>query len=224
MTCFSFYATKPLTTGEGGMVTTHNKAWAEQMRSLSLHGLTRDAWGRYEEKASWYYEIRSAGYKYNMNDIAAAIGLVQLGKFETTWQGRQQIAARYPFIRVAGILSPPVGDFSREVNEEIVEKVNRSGADVLWVGLTAPKQEIWIEEFKDCLRVKAAFGIGAEFDYFAGKKKRPPHWMRSIGLQWFHRLITEPRRTWRRHLISMPTYLFHVVRSRLTSSGRGRVS
>jgi len=95
LTCFSFYATKPITTGEGGMVTTENAEWAEQMRMKSLHGLSRDAWTRYSGEGSWYYEIQQVGYKYNMTDIAAAIGVVQLDKCAAMHKTRLRIAARY---------------------------------------------------------------------------------------------------------------------------------
>lgn len=95
VTCFSFYATKPLTTGEGGMATTDNAAWAEHMRCMTLHGITKDAWNRYSGAGSWFYEIQFPGYKYNMTDIAAAIGLVQLKRSDQFLMTRIQIAAMY---------------------------------------------------------------------------------------------------------------------------------
>ena len=78
--CFSFYATKTLTTGEGGMVTTDSQEWADRFRVMSLHGISKDAWKRYTAEGSWYYEIGAPGYKYNMSDITAAIGLAQLSE------------------------------------------------------------------------------------------------------------------------------------------------
>ena len=79
---FSFYVTKNLCTGEGGMVTTHSTKLAERMRVLSLHGISRDAWNRYSEDGSWYYEVVECGFKYNMSDIAAAMGRVQLKRLD----------------------------------------------------------------------------------------------------------------------------------------------
>lgn len=79
---FSFYATKNMVTGEGGMVTTHNKEWAERIRRLTLHGMNRDAWKRFSETGSWYYEITDLGYKYNFTDIQAAFGIHQLSKID----------------------------------------------------------------------------------------------------------------------------------------------
>jgi dTDP-4-amino-4,6-dideoxygalactose transaminase len=92
---FSFYATKTITTGEGGMLVTDDDAIAERARIMSLHGISRDAWNRYAANGSWYYEIEDAGYKYNMTDIAAALGLVQLERAEELLGARREIAAAY---------------------------------------------------------------------------------------------------------------------------------
>ncbi len=95
MACFSFYANKCITTGEGGMLTTSDEKIAERVRMMSLHGLSKNAWSRFEAKGSWYYEIVEAGFKYNLTDVAAAIGLAQLGKANDFWRERQAIAAQY---------------------------------------------------------------------------------------------------------------------------------
>ena len=90
--CFSFYATKTMTTGEGGMICTDDDALADRCRIMSLHGISRDAWKRYTAEGSWYYEITAPGYKYNLTDMAAGIGLAQLAKAERMWQRRADIA------------------------------------------------------------------------------------------------------------------------------------
>jgi dTDP-4-amino-4,6-dideoxygalactose transaminase len=110
ITCFSFYATKTITTGEGGMATTDNPEWAERMRIMSLHGISKDAWKRYTSEGSWYYEILYPGYKYNLTDIAAAIGIEQLKKCNRFWEVRQRYAALYNqgFQDVPAITSPHV--------------------------------------------------------------------------------------------------------------------
>jgi perosamine synthetase len=95
ITCFSFYATKTITTGEGGMATTDNPEWAKRMRMMSLHGISHDAWDRYTEQGSWYYEVLRPGYKYNMTDIAAALGIEQLKRCDDFYQARLRIAQRY---------------------------------------------------------------------------------------------------------------------------------
>ncbi|MGH9867887.1 MAG: DegT/DnrJ/EryC1/StrS family aminotransferase [Candidatus Polarisedimenticolia bacterium] len=95
MTCFSFYATKNLTTGEGGMLTTNDADLAARVRRLSLHGLSRDAWKRYTASGTWKYDIVDLGYKYNMTDVAAGIGLAQLAKFRGMQARRRTLALRY---------------------------------------------------------------------------------------------------------------------------------
>jgi dTDP-4-amino-4,6-dideoxygalactose transaminase len=94
-TCFSFYATKTLTTGEGGMVTTDNPAAADRMRLMRLHGIGRDAWKRYRADGSWHYDVLESGFKYNLTDFQSAMGLVQLAKSDRLREARQVIAERY---------------------------------------------------------------------------------------------------------------------------------
>ncbi len=95
MTAFSFYATKTLSTGEGGMLTTANAEYAERVAMMTLHGISRDAWKRYSAEGSWYYEVLQAGFKYNMTDIAASLGLHQLARSEDLLARRRTIAKRY---------------------------------------------------------------------------------------------------------------------------------
>jgi len=92
---FSFYVTKSITTGEGGMVTTDDDEYAEMIRKMSLHGISKDAWKRYTSEGSWYYEILRPGYKYNMTDIASAIGIHQLKKCDWFYEKRKEIAQMY---------------------------------------------------------------------------------------------------------------------------------
>ena len=95
ITCFSFYATKNLTTGEGGMITTERDEYAERMRLMTLHGMSRDAWKRYTQDGSWRYEILAPGYKYNLTDVAAAIGIPQLRRCTDFLERRAAIARAY---------------------------------------------------------------------------------------------------------------------------------
>lgn len=112
MTVFSFYPTKPITTGEGGMVVTHSKQYFECMKIKSLHGIDKDAWKRTsaKEEKFWYYEITDLGYKYNMTDIAASLGLQQLKKLEKFFEKRNEIASFYQesLSSVEGIVLPDI--------------------------------------------------------------------------------------------------------------------
>jgi perosamine synthetase len=108
--CYSFYANKTITTGEGGMAVTDDQRLADRMRTMSLHGLSHDAWGRFTAGGSWDYKIVDAGYKYNLTDIAAAVGIHQLHRSEAMRQEREQIALWYreTLADVDAIELPPV--------------------------------------------------------------------------------------------------------------------
>jgi dTDP-4-amino-4,6-dideoxygalactose transaminase len=95
LTAFSFYATKTLSTGEGGMVTTDNESYARRLQVMRLHGISRDAWKRYSAEGSWCYEVIDAGYKYNLTDLHAALGIAQLTKCDAMDEARRCIAERY---------------------------------------------------------------------------------------------------------------------------------
>ncbi len=112
ITCFSFYATKNVTTGEGGMVVTDREEYADRMKLMHLHGMSRDAWKRYTQNGSWSYEILAPGFKYNLTDIAAAIGIHQLRKCHAFHQRRLAIANQYDagLAGVPGIVLPEVDD------------------------------------------------------------------------------------------------------------------
>lgn len=110
--CFSFYATKTITTGEGGMLTTESEAVAERARTMSLHGLSRHAWSRYAEGGSWAYDVIAPGFKYNLTDVAAAMGVVQLRRAGAMRSRRREIAARYTtaFGALGSLECPEPGD------------------------------------------------------------------------------------------------------------------
>ncbi len=124
-----------------------------------------------------------------------------------------RVRREYPNISIAGALSPPFkNSFSEQENAMMVDAINASGANVLWVGMTAPKQEKWLYENRHRLRVPLAVAIGAVFDFYAGTKKRAPRWVRDLGLEWLPRLLREPGRLWRRTLVSSPLFLYEVMR------------
>jgi dTDP-4-amino-4,6-dideoxygalactose transaminase len=110
ITCFSFYATKTLSTGEGGMAVTLDAGFAKKIRTNRLHGISKDAWNRYSDKGSWYYEVVDNGNKYNTTDINSALGIVQLAKLERLRDRRQEIAAMYTeaFAGLSGITIPEI--------------------------------------------------------------------------------------------------------------------
>jgi dTDP-4-amino-4,6-dideoxygalactose transaminase len=183
---FSFYATKTMTTGEGGMVTTHDDSLAETLRILCLHGISKDAWNRYADKGNWYYQVLESGFKYNLSDIQSAVGLHQLRKLERFIEVRAAYARRYNegLADVAEVELPP----------------DRSSCRHSWhlymLRLNLEKLEIDRDEFIRALRQKN-IGTSVHFipiplhPFFAPYAGRPEnHCPRALGL--YPRLISLP--------------------------------
>ena len=122
----------------------------------------------------------------------------------------------YPRVEIE-VLSPPFGDWSAEQNEAMLTRIRESQPDVLWVGMTAPRQEKWTHANAAHLGVPVIGSIGAVFDYYAGTVQRAPGWICAIGLEWLYRLAGEPRRLWRRTVVSAPRFLWLVARERLAT-------
>jgi N-acetylglucosaminyldiphosphoundecaprenol N-acetyl-beta-D-mannosaminyltransferase len=125
-----------------------------------------------------------------------------------------------PGLVVAGTCAPPYGPFSESVDRRLIDAVNAARADVLWVGMSAPKQETWLRRAGIRLRVRLGVGVGAAFGFFAGRVRRAPAWMRGAGLEWAYRLSQEPQRLWRRYLVGNTGFCAGVVRDLLTGACR----
>lgn len=124
----------------------------------------------------------------------------------------QRFRREFPQLTLCGTLSPPYGDWSEAENRRMVEVINAAQPDVLWVGMTAPKQEKWVHRNRARLDVRVLGSIGAVFDFYAGLTVRAPGWICDLGLEWLYRLAREPRRLWRRTMVSMPLFVFAVLR------------
>lgn len=121
---------------------------------------------------------------------------------------RRRLAEHFPMLRIAGYHSPPFRCLTDEEDELVVRRINESGAGVVWVSLGCPKQEKWMDAHRS--RIHAVMiGVGAAFDYHAGTLKRAPLWMQRNGLEWLYRLVAEPRRLWRRYLVTNSLFLFY---------------
>jgi N-acetylglucosaminyldiphosphoundecaprenol N-acetyl-beta-D-mannosaminyltransferase len=127
-----------------------------------------------------------------------------------------RMSREYPRVAVSGIYSPPFTEkLSDEENRRILETIKQAAPTALWVGMTAPKQEKWVQEHLKELKVPFIAAVGAAFDYFAGSKQRASERMQDVGLEWLERFIREPRRMWRRNLVSTPLFLYYVFLQRL---------
>ncbi|MFN0158303.1 MAG: WecB/TagA/CpsF family glycosyltransferase [Bacteroidota bacterium] len=117
----------------------------------------------------------------------------------------------YPGMKIAGTYCPPFRELSETEQSALVDIINKTSPDILWVGLSTPKQERWISQMKGKLKVGVMLGVGAAFDYNTGRLQRAPGWMQVAGLEWLYRLIQEPRRLYLRYLINNPKFLVLVA-------------
>jgi N-acetylglucosaminyldiphosphoundecaprenol N-acetyl-beta-D-mannosaminyltransferase len=126
---------------------------------------------------------------------------------------------RFPGLNVAGWETPPFRDQTQAEEVTMVERLNGSGAQIIWVGLGSPKQDLWMARFRPRLQVPLLVGVGAAFDFFTGRQRQAPRWMQRSGLEWAFRLASQPRRLWRRYLIYNPKFLvliaMQLVRQRM---------
>jgi N-acetylglucosaminyldiphosphoundecaprenol N-acetyl-beta-D-mannosaminyltransferase len=123
-----------------------------------------------------------------------------------------RLASRFPGLRVAGTYSPSFGPLSTAEEAEVVERLNASGAEIVWVGLSTPKQEHWMHRFRDRLTAPVLVGVGAAFDFHAGLKRQAPRWIRRSGFEWLFRLSQEPRRLWRRYSSNNTRFVLELLR------------
>ena len=145
-----------------------------------------------------------------------------LGSSDSTLQKiHNKINMEYPNIRVASYSPPYKAIFTNEENTQMLTLINQFQPDVLFVGMTAPKQEKWVHQFKDQLNAKVIASVGAVFDYYAGIVKRPGKFWISLGLEWLPRFIREPKRLWRRNLISTPNFIWIVICEKCNSLVKG---
>jgi len=131
---------------------------------------------------------------------------------ETIMKMLNNIRTKYPAAIIAGYCSPPYKDkFDEEENNLFLKNMNESAADIYWIGLGAPKQEIWMYENYKKLNRGVMIGIGAGFDYLAGNIKHAPKWMKNCALEWLYRLIQDPKRLWKRYLVTNTLFLYYCV-------------
>ena len=125
---------------------------------------------------------------------------------------RHRVAEKYPKIEVDTYSPPYKPEFSDEENEAMISAINHSNPDLLWIGMTAPKQEKWAYTHLDRLDVHCHIGtIGAVFDFFAGTVKRAPERWQRVGMEWLYRLLSEPRRMWRRYFIGNAKFIYYIM-------------
>lgn len=129
-----------------------------------------------------------------------------------------RVQERFPDARIAGFSTPPFRTLGEAEREETLAEIAASGADVVWVGMSSPKQDVWMWQNAHRLP-QTLIGVGAAFDFHTGEITRAPRWMQTSGLEWLFRLLSEPRRLWRRYLVIAPRFLWRVMRQETGAAG-----
>ena len=128
----------------------------------------------------------------------------------------ERLAERYrnavPGLRIVGCHTPPFRPMTPDENAKVLTAIKTSGADIVWLGISSPKQDIWMRDNVDQLS-QTLIGVGAAFDFLSGEVRRAPVWMQKSGLEWLFRLLSEPRRLWRRYFILAPQFVWHSARA-----------
>lgn len=131
-----------------------------------------------------------------------------------------KLTARFPGIQIVGTHCPPFRALSREEDQAVVDRINAARPDIVWVGLSTPKQEYWMASHVGRIHGAVLIGVGAAFDFHANLKPQAPRWMQRSGLEWAFRLASEPRRLWRRYLINNTAFLWRLMRAEASSRAR----
>lgn len=125
------------------------------------------------------------------------------------------LTAAHPGLNVVGTLCPPFRPLTPEEDAEVIAQINAAAPDIVWVGLSTPKQELWMASHIGLINAPVLIGVGAAFDFLAGTKKQAPVWMQRNGLEWLFRLVSEPRRLWKRYAVVVPSFIFLALRQLL---------
>ncbi|HEY1741810.1 MAG TPA: WecB/TagA/CpsF family glycosyltransferase [Granulicella sp.] len=133
------------------------------------------------------------------------------GKEGVAEELRDSLVSRFPFAKIAGTYTPPFGPMSVEQEKELIEIVDRLKPDIIWVGISTPKQELFMERYLPLLDTTLMFAVGAAFDFHTGRIADCSEWIKRCGLQWFHRLLQDPKHLWKRYLRNNPMFLFSIA-------------
>lgn len=172
----------------------------------------------------WLRGHKKAGRVCGADLVAALCDRSQeLGFRHFFYGGKPGVASRmaahlkelYPRIQVAGCIAPPFRALTPDEDDNIVLEMAAARPNIIWIGLSTPKQELWMRDHVGRVPGATLIGVGAAFDFYAGDVRRAPKWMQRMGIEWLHRLHSEPRRLWRRYLILAPLFVVKLVAEKL---------
>ena len=216
-----------ITTGAGGYVTVTGVHGVMECRSdpelLAIHnsallcvpdGMPM-VWSSHRAGAAWVRRVYGPDLMLAVLAEAAGAGwgsYLYGGAPGVPEQLAEELSRRFPGLRITGWFSPPFRAPSDAENATVVAEISASGARLVWVGLSTPKQERWMASVAAQLPGVVLLGVGAAFDFHTGRVRQAPSWMQARGLEWLFRLIVEPRRLWRRYLKNNPAFLVAIAR------------
>jgi N-acetylglucosaminyldiphosphoundecaprenol N-acetyl-beta-D-mannosaminyltransferase len=194
----------------------------EELRTIhNASGLTTPdgmpmVWSGWYAGASWVDRVYGPDLMLRLCEEAAHRGWRSYfygGKDGVADTLATRLRSRFPGFDVAGTYAPPFRPLTTAEDDEVVDRINGSGADLVWVGLSTPKQERWMSSHVRRLNASALLGVGAAFDFHAGLVRQAPAWTQRAGLEWLFRLTQEPRRLWKRYLVNNPRFVAAILRA-----------
>jgi N-acetylglucosaminyldiphosphoundecaprenol N-acetyl-beta-D-mannosaminyltransferase len=184
---------------DAGMVTPDGMPLVWVSRLMGQHGVRR-VYGP-DLMLAVFEQSAARGWRHFLYGGAPGVADALASKMRSQFSGLQ----------IAGTYCPPFRALTSTEATEVVDRINRSGADIVWIGIGAPRQELWMAEHRNALDAPVLIGVGAAFDFLSGGKPQAPRWMMNSGLEWLFRLASEPRRLWRRYLINNPRFVWQVT-------------
>ena len=211
--------------GKGYVTVTGVHGIMESQRSLSVKTAHDNAWmtvpdGMPLVYIGWLLGEKTIRRCYGPNLMKAIIKhSVSRGYTHYLFGGGENVAQelckvleqQYPGVKIVGTYTPPFRPLSRLEKRNLLEEVNSLRPNIIWVGLSTPKQELFMFEFINSAKVNIMFGVGAAFDFHLGHLTSAPDWMQYLALEWLYRLLQEPKRLWKRYLINNPSFIFLVL-------------
>jgi N-acetylglucosaminyldiphosphoundecaprenol N-acetyl-beta-D-mannosaminyltransferase len=148
---------------------------------------------------------------FRRKEFAGCTHFLYGGEEHVAEQLRERFTHHYPWARIVGTYTPPFRDLNAEEEESLIARVRELKPDIIWVGISTPKQERFMHRYLHRLDTTLMFGVGAAYDFHTGRIQDAPQWVKTMGMQWLHRLLQDPRRLWKRYLRNNPAFLWHIA-------------
>jgi N-acetylglucosaminyldiphosphoundecaprenol N-acetyl-beta-D-mannosaminyltransferase len=182
------------------------RSTAESLKPLNVEAVKNEK-GDFNEPSGRLNGLNESESRFNTGGSRPVSHFFYGATDEVLAQLKSNLLKKFPDLQIAGMYSPPFRPLTETEKDEVAERINASGADIVWCGLGTPKQDYWVAEFRPRLNCAAILAVGAAFNFHAGHVRQAPRWMMRSGLEWLFRLGVEPKRLWRRYLIGNPRFV-----------------